>query len=195
MRSIWTQKLAGELVVALLLFVMRNTREKHLLVWGTVVGWQERTKMGLVVGIVFAVAISWWLIRTWLKSRRERREVYDDHRITAEKLHRVLASPQEVLLFDVRQPLDLLANAEMIPGATRIAPRELLQKPWLIPKDKDSFVYCTCPSDKTSREILDRARALGLSRVKLLEGGLAAWKANGYAVEPYRESFHLDTAT
>ena len=138
--------------------------------------------MGLALGIIIAVAVSWWLIRTSLKRRGERREVYDDHRITAEKLHRVLASPQDVLLFDVRQPLDLLANAEMIPGATRIAPRELLQNPLLIPKDRDSFIYCTCPGDKTSREILDRAHALGFSRVKLLEGGLAAWKANGYPV-------------
>ena len=32
-------------------------------------------------------------------------------------------------------------------------------------------------------------------RIKFLEGGLAAWKAKGYPVEPYEESCHLDTGT
>jgi len=33
-------------------------------------------------------------------------------------------------------------------------------------------------------------------RIKFLKGGLAAWKAKGYPVEPYNEQpFHLDTAT
>jgi len=37
----------------------------------------------------------------------------EQHSITAEELHALLASNQEVLLFDVRQPLDLLAYPEM----------------------------------------------------------------------------------
>jgi rhodanese-related sulfurtransferase len=60
----------------------------------------------------------------------------EQHSITAEELHSVLASDQEVLLFDVRQPLDLLAYPEMIPQAQRIAPNEVLARPTLIPKKK-----------------------------------------------------------
>jgi rhodanese-related sulfurtransferase len=52
-------------------------------------------------------------------------------------------------------------------------------------------VYCTCPSDKTSRTVLRRALRLGLFRIKFLKGGLAGWKAKGYPVEPYKEVFHL----
>jgi rhodanese-related sulfurtransferase len=40
-----------------------------------------------------------------------------------------------------------------------------------------------------------RALALNFLKVKFLRGGLAAWKQRGYPVEPYRETFHLDTAT
>jgi len=57
----------------------------------------------------------------------------------------LLAANREVLLFDVRQPLDLLASYEIIPGAKRILPREVLENPSLIPREKDSIVYCTCP--------------------------------------------------
>ena len=117
------------------------------------------------------------------------------HSITPETLHTLLAANQKVLLYDVRQPLDLLADTEIIVGATRIPPRDLLENPLLIPKDKDLVVYCTCPSDKTSRSISHRAQAMGFSRVRFLQGGLAGWKAKGYPVEPYEESFHLDTRT
>jgi rhodanese-related sulfurtransferase len=126
-----------------------------------------------------------------VKRLRDRRQM-EKHSISAEELHALLASDQEVLLFDVRQPLDLLAYPEMIPKAQRIAPDEVLTRPTLIPKERDAVVYCTCPSDKTSRMVLRRAFTLGLFRIKFLKGGLAAWKAKGYPVEPYKEVFHLN---
>jgi len=140
--------------------------------------------------IAFAFVTVSLLVIVRVKGQREQREL-EQHSITAEELHALLASNQEVLLFDVRLPLDLLANSEIIPKAQRIPPEEVLQKPSLIPRDKDTVVYCTCPSDKTSRAVLRRALGLHFSRIKFLKGGLAAWKARGYAVEPYNEVFHL----
>jgi rhodanese-related sulfurtransferase len=142
------------------------------------------------VGIVGVVALGIFLV-VRVKRRRDRRDL-EQHSITAEELHALLASDQEVLLFDVRQPLDLLAYPEVIPKAQRFAPSEVLANPTLIPKDKESVVYCTCPSDETSRMVLRRASALGFSRMKFLEGGLAAWKAKGYPVAPYKGVFHLN---
>jgi rhodanese-related sulfurtransferase len=140
--------------------------------------------------IAFAALAMSPLIVLRMKRRRDQREM-EQHSITAEELQALLASNQEVLLFDVRQPLDLLAYPEIIPRAQRIAPNEVLERPSLIPKDKDAVVYCTCPSDKTSRTVLRRALALQFFRLKLLKGGLAAWKSKGYPVEPYQEVFHL----
>jgi len=140
------------------------------------------------------VSIACLLVVISMKRTRGRQEM-EQHSITPEALHTLLAATQEVLLFDVRQALALLASYEIIPGAKRIPPREVLGNPSLIPKEKDSVVYCTCPSDETSRAILHRALAMHFLRVKFLKGGLAAWKAKGYPVEPYNEPFHLDTAT
>ncbi len=145
----------------------------------------------LSVIAVAALVTSLVIVRS-MKRRRDQRQM-EQHSITAEELHALLASNQDVLLFDVRQPLDLLAYPEIIPKAQRVAPNEVLQKPSLIPKEKDAVVYCTCPSDKTSRIVLRRALALRILRVKFLKGGLAAWKAKGYPVEPYQEVFHLYT--
>jgi rhodanese-related sulfurtransferase len=128
----------------------------------------------------------------WFKRMRDRdKDELERHSVTAEELHSLLATRPEALLFDVRQPLDLLAYPEIIPGAQRIPPKDVLEKPSLIPKEKETIVYCTCPGDKTSRAVLHQALGMNFSRIKFLRGGLAAWKANGYPVEPYREVFHL----
>jgi rhodanese-related sulfurtransferase len=144
--------------------------------------------------IAICVAVACVLIVIWIKRTRDRRDM-ELHSITAEALHTLLASNREALLYDVRQPLDLLADSEIIPGATRIPPKELLQNPQLIPKDRDLVVYCTCPGDKTSRRVFRMAEAMHFFRVKFLKGGLAGWKAKGYPVEPYEKPFHLDTNT
>jgi len=148
--------------------------------------------MGLTLIIVGAAALVLLIVFSIRRTRG--RDGLEHHKITAEALRALMSSNRDILILDVRQPLDLLANSEIIPGARRIPPREALEKPWLIPKDEDAVVYCTCPSDKTSREVLRRVLSLHFSRVKFLSGGLAAWKAKGYPVETYAESFHLDTA-
>jgi rhodanese-related sulfurtransferase len=148
----------------------------------------------LLTLIAIAVAVVLCLLTVvWIKREREEK-LLEQHSITAEGLHSLLAAKQEILLLDVRQPLDLLADAEIIAGAKRISPRDIMENPSLIPREKDAIAYCTCPGDKTARTIIRRARALHFDRVKFLKGGLAAWKAKGYPVEPYSESFHLDTA-
>lgn len=149
--------------------------------------------MSLLLTAIF-VAVLCLLIGIWIRRAKAKNEM-EEHSITPEALHSLLASNQEVLVFDVRQPLDLLADSEMIVGATRIPPRDLLENPSLIPNEKDSVVYCTCPSDKTSRLVSERALAMHLMRIKFLKGGLAGWKAMGYPVERYETPFHLDTRT
>jgi rhodanese-related sulfurtransferase len=136
---------------------------------------------------ILCLAILVW----WRRSDQKARAEVERHSMTAEELHSLLASDQKVLVFDVRQPLDLLAYPEIIPGARRIPPKDVQENPSLIPQDKEAVVYCTCAGDKTSREVLHRALALHFSRIKFLKGGLEAWKAKGYSVEPYREVFHL----
>src|SRR6266576_3421127 len=145
-----------------------------------------------LTAISVAVALLSLSVVLRIKRTRDRREM-EQHSITAEELHSLLASNQDVLLFDVRQPLDLLAYPEIIPGARWIPPKEVLERPSLIPKEKEVAVYCTCAGEKTSRAVLRRALAMHFSRIKFLKGGLAAWKAKDYPVEPYQKVFHLDT--
>jgi rhodanese-related sulfurtransferase len=150
--------------------------------------------MGVVLTSIGAVVVAASLaIILWKRKSRSEQAVMEQHAITPEELHSLLGSRQDVAVFDVRQPLDLLAHSEIIPGARRVPPDEVLASPTLIPQDREAIVYCTCPGDKTSRAVLHRALDLHLSKVKFLKGGFDAWKAKGYPVEPYREVFHLYT--
>jgi hypothetical protein len=74
------------------------------------------------------------LIVVRIKRARDRNEI-EQHSIAPEALHTLLATNPEVQVFDVRQPLDLLADPEIIAGATRIPPKDLLENPTLIPKE------------------------------------------------------------
>jgi rhodanese-related sulfurtransferase len=148
----------------------------------------------MAVTVVVFAAAALLLAAGLVKRVRARREM-EQHSITPEALHNLMVSSHDVLVVDVRQPLDLLGHSVIIPGARWLAPREVLNDPSLIPRDKDLVVYCTCPSDKTSRAILHRALAMGFPRIKFLRGGLAAWKAKGFPVEPYEKPFHLDSGT
>jgi rhodanese-related sulfurtransferase len=114
--------------------------------------------------------------------------------IEPEALYELLHA-KEVLLYDVRQPLDFLAHPEIIPGATRIAPKDIAEQTASFSRDQNSVIYCTGGDHETFQMVLGKARALNFTRVKLLKGGLAAWKAKGYPVEEYKSSFNLDTAT
>ena len=128
-----------------------------------------------------------------MRQLRNKREL-EKYSIDADELHALLESKKDIVVLDVRQPLDLLAHSEIIPGAKRIPPKEVMEQAGLIPKDKDSVIYCTCVSEKTSRMVLQNALRLQFSRIKFLKGGLAAWKEKGYPVEIYDKPFHLDTA-
>src|SRR5215831_9186963 len=113
--------------------------------------------------IAIGVAVLCLSIVTWVKHKRNQ-HILEQHSITPEALHALLASNQELTLLDVRQPLDLLADSEIIPGAKRIPPKDVLENPSIIPREKDSVAYCTCPGDKTALAVIRRARALRLDR-------------------------------
>ena len=147
------------------------------------------TVVAISLAVLCVLVLGWFLMRR-LRARRE----VEAKSIEPEALYALL-SAKEVLLYDVRQPLDFLAHPEIIPGAMRIAPKEIADQTASFSRDQNSVIYCTGGDEQTSRMILGKARALNFTRVKLLKGGLAAWKAKGYPVEEYTESFQLDTAT
>lgn len=138
--------------------------------------------------IAFLVVISGL---TWNRRKNNRRDMRR-HMITAEVLRDLLDSDKKPAVVDLRVPLDFLAHTEMIPGAQRISPKEIIANPDLLSRDLDYVLYCTCPGEDSSEVVLAAALKMGFARVKVLSGGLEAWKEKGYPVILYDKPFHLD---
>jgi len=49
-------------------------------------------------------------------------------------------------------------------------------------KEREIIFYCACPQDETSTARAEEYEARGFSNVKVLSGGVYAWKAAGYPV-------------
>lgn len=86
-------------------------------------------------------------------------------------------------IIDLRHPLDVLTDPEVLPGALRIGPDELKLHRDEIPHDREIVLYCTCPSEQTSAKVAMELRRLGVHRVRPLRGGLQGWKDAGYPLE------------
>ena len=64
-------------------------------------------------------------------------------RITPKELMDKLTAKENISIVDLRQPLDIEAFPQMIPGAIRIAMEEIEQRHKEIPRDRDIVLYCS----------------------------------------------------
>jgi rhodanese-related sulfurtransferase len=89
---------------------------------------------------------------------------------------------ESVMVVDLRHPLDFDADPETIPGAFRIDAKELEQKNDRLPRDREVILYCTCPNEATSARLALLLRKQGIKHIRPLQGGLDAWREQGYPV-------------
>ncbi len=76
---------------------------------------------------VIAIVIWGLLAVIWIRRIKARRE-FERLSITPEALHELSVAHHDILVLDVRQPLDLLADSEIIEGARRISPQDAMDE-------------------------------------------------------------------
>ena len=64
-------------------------------------------------------------------------------RITAKELMDKLTAGENISIVDLRQPMDIEAFPQMIPGALRIAMEEIEERHKEIPRERDVVLYCS----------------------------------------------------
>src|SRR4029079_320758 len=64
-------------------------------------------------------------------------------RITPKELMDKLTAGENISIVDLRQPMDIEAFPQMIPGALRIAMEEIEERHAEIPRDRDVVLYCS----------------------------------------------------
>jgi membrane protein DedA with SNARE-associated domain/rhodanese-related sulfurtransferase len=101
---------------------------------------------------------------------------------------------ERILLADVRSHGYYDAGAARIRGSIRLEPNNLSEEIKTLPRDKDIYLYCTCPGEATSARVAHLLREQGFSAFVIV-GGLAAWRKAGNPLEtvPQSDLIHLPT--
>jgi membrane protein DedA with SNARE-associated domain/rhodanese-related sulfurtransferase len=132
----------------------------------------------VLAGAAFVLFVLWKYIgrRRFLRGLRM-------SRITPEELWTKLQAGEDIVVADLRHPLDFDVDHVKIPGALRLLPEEIDGRHREIPRDRDAVLYCNCPNEATSAAVAMRLRRLGITRVRPLAGGFEAWRARNFPIE------------
>jgi len=104
--------------------------------------------------------------------------------MTPSELKRRLEAGDQLMIVDLRTPLDIETTACGIPGARRISPESLDDPHQLGPNDREVVFYCAEPREATSAPMALLLNSQGYKNVHLLSGGLEGWREAGFVVEP-----------
>jgi rhodanese-related sulfurtransferase len=101
--------------------------------------------------------------------------------ITAQELNKRLHEKRDIVIVDVRRKSDYETDKEVIPGAVWRDPEQVEQWRKDLSEQKQVVIYCIrggSVSQSVSKWLTDAK-----VNVSIIEGGLAAWKQAGGAVE------------
>lgn len=127
-------------------------------------------RIAIVVLVVAIGLLGWYFRRKSLKRER------DDLRLSVVELSKRMARGDQLRIVDLRHPLDVLAAPQLIPGATCISPQDVEKSIAEIPRAAEIVLYCTCPDEGSSLNAYRKMKDRGFRNVKVLTGGLPAWK-------------------
>jgi membrane protein DedA with SNARE-associated domain/rhodanese-related sulfurtransferase len=123
------------------------------------------------------VAFKWWERRRFYSALRMAR-------ISVAELRGLMDAGATPLIVDVRSPGATLLEAQRIPGALHVPLDQMGRHIQDLPRDRELVLYCTCPNEASAAQAAKLLQNHGFSRVRPLHGGLDAWVAAGYDVEP-----------
>jgi membrane protein DedA with SNARE-associated domain/rhodanese-related sulfurtransferase len=135
----------------------------------TLFAYASRMGSWLVLLVVSLFVV--WIVLKYIQRRRFLRQL-DIARITPEELRDRLNAGQDLFIVDLSNQA---SDSEMLPGALRISPEELLTRSEEIPRDREVVLYCTCPNEASSARAALLLRSHGITRVRPLLGGAEAW--------------------
>jgi len=124
----------------------------------------------VAIGLAFVLGIALFL------RRRDRDQQKENMRISITELNKRILDHDPITILDLRHPLDVLASPQIIPGAIPIKPDDVDEQLGKIGRDSEIVLYCTCPNEETSLTVHRQLLGRGFKRVKVLTGGLPAWK-------------------
>ena len=136
---------------------------------------------GAAIAVILVLLALYALFRWWQRRRFARTLAMA--RISVGELHQNMGREPPPLVVDVRSPTARALELRRIPGALHVPATEVERQIGGFSRDREIVFYCTCPNEASAARAARLLMANGFSRVRPLQGGLAAWIAAGYAVE------------
>ncbi len=141
------------------------------------------TAIGHMFGLVIATALAGYIIVKYGRRHlflRKLRTV----RVSPEALKRRLDAGEDLTIIDLRTLLDVTATPYAIPGSRWLAANAIDEHEAEFLRSRDVVLYCASADDATSARVALQLKRKGITRVRPLEGGLAAWMALNFPVRP-----------
>lgn len=136
---------------------------------------------GWLISLVLVFAAAWVGWKYFQRTRFLRSLRVD--RISPGELLEKMDAGEPVVVVDLRHSLELENDPARIPGAIWIDYEEIGERFHELPENREVVLYCSCPNEASSALAAMRLLRLGVPRVRPLEGGILAWRENGYPVD------------
>lgn len=136
--------------------------------------------------VILVLSIPLLLIFVWkaVQIARMIRELRS-HFIAPSELKALMDTGKKVAIIDLIRFEDDPEDFVSIPGAWRGDPTRMRRNVRvLIPEDVTLVVYCRSTNNFVSARVAAALRRRGVNRIRVLEGGLNAWKASGLHLSP-----------
>jgi membrane protein DedA with SNARE-associated domain/rhodanese-related sulfurtransferase len=147
----------------------------------TILAWLDWLGRGaiVIVGAALAlyVAMRWWRRMTLIRRLRMTR-------IDIAQLRAMLEGEPPPVIVDVRREMGRAIDPFVIPGALALRDGDVVPQLAALPRDRKLVMYCDCPNEISAALASEELKAHGFADVAPLAGGLSAWRAAGYALEP-----------
>ncbi len=149
---------------------------------GVAIGWAKQ--LGILLAVAIAVPIGLYAGSRGLTLLRMIRRLRL-RRITPALLARKLKFGKKVAILDLLEfePETERGSTQVIPGAFWVDPSVLRKSPEIaVPSDVDIVLYSSLGGDTTSARAALGLQRIGINNVWVLEGGIKAWREQGFAV-------------
>jgi membrane protein DedA with SNARE-associated domain/rhodanese-related sulfurtransferase len=147
---------------------------------------EQAERFGSSFGVLLLAALIVYITYKYIHRQRVLRELRIA-RITVDELKQMIDAGNEVIIVDLRKPVDVAADPFTIPGALQMAVEELEHRHHEIPRDRDVILYCACPNEVTSAQMALMLKRNGIKRVRPLTGGVEAWRARNFPLQQLAE--------
>jgi membrane protein DedA with SNARE-associated domain len=99
-------------------------------------------RLGSSLVFILALGLTMYILVKYIQRRRFFRLVRVS-RITPEELSERLGAGEQIIVVDLRHPIEVELNPVQVVGALQMRPDELEQRHEEIPRDRDIVLYCT----------------------------------------------------